>query len=197
MLFLLARITTALYLRIQTERNSLLGLGKGNIKMAQRNSILKNFDMDALRKKRASISNGKTDLAAALRQIAPEIEKLNVGETAKIIVPEDKRGDGLRGFVMSITAKISNLTPKGEPWAGRVYDSAASVEGDILYVQRGKDETPKPRKRGGPPTKAEKARRAEEAKAAEEAAKKDAEKATEGKSEVDEGGATVVEQPES
>jgi hypothetical protein len=98
-------------------------------------SIIKNFDMEALRKKRAKASGGTTDLVAALREISPDIEKLEVGETARIKVPESVK---VRAHVMSITAKLSNLTPKGAPWAGRQFKVLNDGEGST-YVQRAPD----------------------------------------------------------
>jgi hypothetical protein len=109
-------------------------------------TILKNFDMDALRRERAKkAARGGKDLVEALRQISPDIENLKVGDTAKIAIPE---GVGLRKFVMSITAKLNNLTPKEAPWAGRTFAIANDGAGNV-YVQRGKDETPRVVKRGG------------------------------------------------
>lgn len=118
--------------------------------MAQRDTILTKFDMDALRKKRAA-KTAKSDPAAlieGLKQISPTVEKLEIGQTAKIRIPE---GVKVRAFVMSITAKLSNLTPKGAPWEGRTYDTIADPddgEHGIVYVQRGPDGEAKVRKRG-------------------------------------------------
>lgn len=113
-------------------------------------SILKSFDMEALRRKRAAQQSraNPADNIEGLNQIAPEIARLAVGETAKVKRPE---GIEMRKFVMSITAKLSNLTPKGAPWAGRVYDTLSDNEEGatgVVYVQRGPDGEPKVRKRG-------------------------------------------------
>jgi hypothetical protein len=118
--------------------------------MAAKNQVLKSFDMDALRRKRsaASAKADPTALITGLNQIAPEIAALNVGETVRIPLPE---GIAMRGFVMSITAKLSNLTPKGAPWAGRTYDTLSDAdagERGVVYVQRGPDGEAKERKRG-------------------------------------------------
>lgn len=118
--------------------------------MATRDSILKSFDMDALRRKRAA-KTATADPAAlieGLNQISPLIAKLETGQTAKVNRPD---GIAMRGFVMSITAKLSNLTPKGAPWEGRTYDTLSDPdEGErgVVYVQRGPDGEAKVRKRG-------------------------------------------------
>jgi hypothetical protein len=108
----------------------------------------KDFDFDAIRKERArKAASGGVDLETALRQISPDIEKLNVGQTAQIAIP---KGTGLRKFVMSITAKLNNLTPKGAPWEGRQYKVISDGEG-YAYVQRGENTKSAPvrARRGG------------------------------------------------
>ena len=107
-------------------------------------SILKNFDMNELRLERARrAARGSVSLEDGLRQIAPEIEKLKVGETAKLDIPNFGNDDNAtRKFTMSITAKTSNLTAKGGAWEGRFFDIASDGMG-ALYVQRGKDLTGK------------------------------------------------------
>lgn len=97
-------------------------------------SILKNFDLDKLRKERAR-KGTTTDLVAGLNQIAPDVAKLNVGETAKIKIPE---GVSTRKHVMAITAKLNNLTPKGAAWEGRRF-KVLSDGIEFVYVQRGED----------------------------------------------------------
>jgi hypothetical protein len=109
-------------------------------------SILKNFDIEKIRKERAKkLAGGAVDLVAAINEISTDIAKLNVGETAKIAIPE---GQGLRKFVMSITAKLNNLTPKGGAWAGRQFKVISDGE-KFVYVQRGEDnKAPVERRRG-------------------------------------------------
>jgi hypothetical protein len=108
-------------------------------------SILKNFDMDALIKARARNSVGAKDLEGELRQLAPEIEKLNTGETAKMKIPA---GLDSRKFIMQITAKVSNLTPKGGAWEGRKFKIAGDGA-EFVYCQRLADGKAEVRKRGG------------------------------------------------
>jgi hypothetical protein len=113
------------------------------------------FDIEAFRRERArKAALGGVDLVSALNQIAPDIEKLKVGETAQLDIPEGKKG--LRKFVMSITAKLANLTPKGGDWEGRTFHVVSDGEA-TLYVQRGEDDpNPKARKKasgGGRPRK--------------------------------------------
>lgn len=99
-------------------------------------SILKNFDIDSIRKARArKNATGGVDLEAGLRQLSPDIEKLKVGETAQIEIPNDT---GLRKFVMSITAKLNNLTPKNGKWEGRQFRVVSDSE-KYVYVQRAED----------------------------------------------------------
>lgn len=108
----------------------------------------KDFDFDAIRKERArKAASGGVDLETALRQISPDIEKLKVGQTAQIPIA---KGVGLRKFVMSITAKLNNLTPKGAPWEGRQF-RVISDGADNVYVQRGEDtkNAPVRERRGG------------------------------------------------
>lgn len=108
----------------------------------------KDFDFDAIRKERArKAASGGVDLETALRQISPDIEKLKVGQTAQIPIA---KGTGLRKFVMSITAKLNNLTPKGAPWEGRQF-RVISDGADNVYVQRGEDtkNAPVRERRGG------------------------------------------------
>lgn len=98
-------------------------------------AILKNFDMEALRKERAKLAaSGGVNLVESLRQISPDIEKLKVGETAEIPIPA---GMSIRKHVMSITAKLNNLTPKGGEWEGRQFKVASNDAN--TYVQRGED----------------------------------------------------------
>lgn len=98
-------------------------------------AIIKNFDMDALRKERAkNAAAGGVNLVDALREISPDIEKLKPGETAEIAIPA---GMSTRKHVMSITAKLSNLTPKGGEWEGRTFKTVSN--GINTYVQRGED----------------------------------------------------------
>lgn len=109
-------------------------------------TIIKGFDLEALRRERArNAARSGVGLVEGLREISPDIEKLKVGETAKIAIPE---GTGVRKFVMGITAKLNNLTPKGGEWAGRSFDIANDGAGHV-YVQRGEDVTPVERSRGG------------------------------------------------
>lgn len=99
-------------------------------------TILKNFDLDSIRKARArNAARSGVDLVTALAAISPDIEKLKVGETAKLEKPADM---GLRKFVMQITAKVNNLVPKGGQWEGRQYDIVSDGE-SLVYVQRGED----------------------------------------------------------
>lgn len=118
---------------------------KGNLVMA---IMGKDFDFDAIRKERArKAASGGIDLETALRQISPDVEKLKVGQTAQIPIP---KGEGLRKFVMSITAKLNNLTPKGAPWEGRQFKVISDGESNV-YVQRGEDtkNAPVRERRGG------------------------------------------------
>lgn len=112
-------------------------------------AILKDVNMDDLRRKRARLAaSGGTDLVAGITAISADIPNLKVGETTKVKSPA---GVTLRKTVMSITAKLSNLTCKGGAWAGRTFDTVSDPEeGDgVVYVQRGPDtKTPKERKRG-------------------------------------------------
>lgn len=113
--------------------------------------ILKNFDLDAIRKERArKAANGGIDLEQGLNQISPEIGQLKVGETVQLDIPGGK--PELRKFVMSITAKLNNLTPQGGKWEGRSFDVISNGE-DTVYVQRGPDlkgkDIPVRNRRGG------------------------------------------------
>lgn len=125
-------------------------------------SVIKNFDMDAFRRQRAAKqAAGGVDLVEALKGISPEIETLKVGETAVVDIPGrnlTEKQAGLRKAVMSVTAKLSNLTCKGGKWEGRTYDTVSNPEKGVIYVQRGsnlKAEEIKERKRGGRKPKAE------------------------------------------
>lgn len=143
--------------------------------------ILKNFDLDAIRRQRArSAASGGVNLVDAINQISPEIGKLNVGETVELPVEGGK--PNLRKSVMAIVAKLNNLTPKGGEWEGRTYDVVSDGESNI-YVQRGPDlkgaDIPV-RNRRGPTKKTE-----TPAEAAADAAKGETVKV--------EGGATVTE----
>lgn len=104
--------------------------------------VLKNFDLGELRRKRArQAATGGMDLVAAITAIDPNIAGLKVGETVQLEIPgknADERKAGLRKFVMSITAKLNNLTPKGGAWEGRTFDVASDGE-EYVYVQRGDD----------------------------------------------------------
>lgn len=112
--------------------------------------IIKGFDISAIRKKRARLAaSGGVDLEAAIAAISADIPKLQIGETVKLVVP---KGVAVRKHVMQITAKLSNLTPKGAAWEGRQFDVVSDPdEGEtgVVYVQRGPDtKTPKVRARG-------------------------------------------------
>lgn len=108
----------------------------------------KDFDFDSIRRARARKGASTTDLVAAINAIAPDIEKLKVGETARIDITGDKADPNRnRKAVMAITAKLNNLTPKGGKWQGKVFRVISDE--DYIYVQRGKNEEPKERKRGG------------------------------------------------
>lgn len=99
-------------------------------------TILKNFDLDSVRKERArKAASGGVNLVDAINQISPEIGNLKAGETAKLPIPS---GQSLRKFVMSITAKLNNLTPKGGDWEGRTFRVVSDGEANV-YVQRGED----------------------------------------------------------
>lgn len=124
-------------------------------------TILKGFDIDSIRRDRArKLAGSGVDLVAALAQISPEIAKLNVGDTARIEIPNYKNVDKegrpveLRKFVMSITAKLNYLTPQGGDWAGRQFKVISDSE-RYVYVQRGEDlkgnKIPVRSRRGGRP----------------------------------------------
>jgi hypothetical protein len=107
----------------------------------------KDFDFDAIRKERArKAASGGVDLETGINQISPDIAKLKIGQTAQVEIPDYKNTNaegtpvGLRKFVMSITAKLNNLTPAGAPWAGRQY-KVVSDGARYVYVQRGPDLT--------------------------------------------------------
>lgn len=118
--------------------------------------VIKNFDMDALRKERArKAASGGVDLVAGLKEISPEIETLKVGETAQVEIPGktlDEKKANLRKTVMSITAKIGNLTCQGGEWEGKSFDTVSDGE-KYIYVQRGNnlkgDDIPVRRRGGG------------------------------------------------
>lgn len=100
-------------------------------------TILQNFDLDSIRKARArAAASGGVNLVDGINQISPEIGKLKVGETAKLPIEGGKAN--LRKFVMSITAKLNNLTPKGGDWEGRQFKVVSDGEA-FVYVQRGTD----------------------------------------------------------
>jgi hypothetical protein len=109
-------------------------------------TILKNFDLEALMRDRARrAAGGGVDLEAGINQISPDIAKLKIGETAQITIPN---ASALRKFVMSITAKLNNLTPKGGKWEGRQFKVVSDGE-KFVYVQRAPDNAnPVVRKRG-------------------------------------------------
>lgn len=103
----------------------------------QNAQILRNFDLDTIRKARArKAASGGVDLVEGINQISPSIERLKSGETVKLEIPGGK--DNLRKFVMSITAKLNNLTPAGGHWEGRTFDVVSDGEANV-YVQRGND----------------------------------------------------------
>jgi hypothetical protein len=116
-------------------------------------SIIKNFDMAALRKRRQN-SNAKVDLVGELRKLSPEVEQLKVGETCSIDIPT--KAD-LRKVVMSVTSKLSHLTSKTESgekgdFVPKQFEVASDPDALKVYVQRGhnfKDNEIPTRKRGG------------------------------------------------
>ena len=111
-------------------------------------TILKNFDLDSIRKQRArKAASGGVNLEDAINQISPEIGQAKQGDTVKLEIPN---GTSLRKFVMSITAKLNNLTPKDGAWEGRTYRVVSDGE-RFVYVQRGNDEKNPPvrARRGG------------------------------------------------
>jgi hypothetical protein len=103
-------------------------------------TILKDFDLDTIRKARARrAASGGVDLVTGLRNISPEIEKLQPGQTAKLPVGGDANDKNrFRKAVMNITAKLNNITVQGAEWEGRVYRVVSDGE-DSVYVQRGDD----------------------------------------------------------
>lgn len=112
--------------------------------------ILKNFDLDTIRKARArKAAAGGVNLVDGINQISPLIGNLKVSDTVKLAIPADA---GLRKFVMSITAKLNNLTPKGGDWEGRTFKVVSDGEGSV-FVQRGPDrrgnDIPTRARRGG------------------------------------------------
>lgn len=115
-------------------------------------SIVSNFDMAQLRKAKArKAATGSADLVASLREIAPSIEVLKVGQTAKIAMPKTSPNgkDPTRQFVMSIVTKLNNLTAAGREWAGRKFDSLSDDSKSFFYVTRLPDGEAKERKSGG------------------------------------------------
>lgn len=108
----------------------------------------KDFDFESIRRARQRKNASTTDLVAALNELAPDIANLKVGQTARIDITGDKSDKNRnRKAVMAITAKLNNLTPLGGKWEGRVYRVISDE--DYIYVQRGKNEEPKARKKGG------------------------------------------------
>lgn len=129
--------------------------------MAKNTNVLDDFDLDALRRSKARSSQKVTDLAGDLRQISPDIENLNIGQTARIEIPGknlEEKSQNLRRHVMSITAKLSNLTCKGGDWEGKSFETVSDGE-QYVYVQRGKnlkgDDIPVRRRGGGRPKDSE------------------------------------------
>lgn len=113
--------------------------------------IIANFDINSLRKARArQAANGNVNLVEALKGIAPQIELLAVGQTARIPMPKSSPNgkDPTRQFVMSIVTKLNNLTAKGREWAGRRFDSMSDETKEFFYVTRLEDGEPKERKQG-------------------------------------------------
>lgn len=100
------------------------------------------FDFDSIRKgrQRKRARDGKT-LAEELAAISPDVANLNVGQTCRIDIPKDY-GKSYRSFVMSIVAKVNNLTPKGGEWEGRDFDISGDPdlgENGQVYVRRNAD----------------------------------------------------------
>lgn len=93
------------------------------------------FDINALRKERARKASNKSGMSKVdgLRQISPDIEKLNIGQTAQIPLPSK---DKLRSVVMGISSKLSFLTCKGGEWEGKDFSVVSDGE-EYVYVQRG------------------------------------------------------------
>ena len=123
------------------------------VEEAPQTGILDNFDFAGLKRKKQRIaSNGASDLVAALAAINPDIQNLKVGQAAKILIA-DKAPDGTpisrRGFIMSITAKVSNLCAAGREWAGRHLEASAVPGDDYVYVYRYEDREAIERKKGG------------------------------------------------
>lgn len=123
-------------------------------KTQEKSGIIKGFDMNELRRKRARSSRTGLSLVEGLDEISPEIALLDVGDTAKIYV-DGERKDGkavnLRKTTMQIAAKLRFLTCQGGEWEGRDY-IVASDGSDNVYVQRGEDlpeDQIKPRVAGG------------------------------------------------
>lgn len=116
--------------------------------VTQKAKVLKNFDMEALRKERArKAASGGIDLESAIAEIGGgAITRLNPGETAQIPLEGDASDENrVRKNVMNITAKLNNLTYAGAPWAGRQYKVMSDGE-EFVYVQRG-DDLPKSKHR--------------------------------------------------
>lgn len=115
-------------------------------------SIVANVNFDDLRKAKArKAAGGGTDLLTSLRAISPAIEKIQVGQTARIPMPKEKVDgkDPKRSFVMGVVTKLNNLTQAGREWAGRKFDTMSDPDGDFLFVARLPDGEAVARKPGG------------------------------------------------
>lgn len=111
-------------------------------------NIISNFDFEGLLRRKARAAAGSADLVAALAKLSPDIQNLKVGDCAKIVIPATVDGKPIteRQFIMSITAKLNNLTAKGREWAGKKFRSGS--EDGVLYVFRDDDGEPVERKKG-------------------------------------------------
>ena len=121
--------------------------------MAAKTNIIQNFDMKALLANRTRSKNKTTDLVAALVAIDPNFPALKETEALKIPVPkeftENKELDNpARSFLMNIRGKLTHVTKKGAPWAGRTFKAALDETSENVYVLRAKDGKPKEYKTG-------------------------------------------------
>ena len=115
--------------------------------------IITNFDMKALLAERTRSKNKTTDLVAALTAIDENFPELKETQALKIPVSKEflenkELENPARSFLMNIRGKLTHVTKKGAPWAGRSFKAALDPTNENVYVLRGKDVKPKEYKTG-------------------------------------------------
>lgn len=108
--------------------------------------VIKNFNFDAIAKAKARVNT--VDPVEALKKIAPQIDKLAIGDAIAIAVPA---GEAPKKFLAGVRAKAVATMREGSAFAGRVFKTAYRPGENDVILYREADGKALPRRVGGRP----------------------------------------------